>query len=594
MGKKTKLPREFWAVNASNLFERGAYYGMLAVFSYHLVYNVGIESWMVGILTGISMGLINFLPLISTALASKYGFKKILLFSYITLGVGYITLGFGYTFALIFLAVIIMGFGSGFEKALIAASISHSSNEKNRTYAFNIYYWIINFGAFFIPLSITFLFAPENYGGVFFLMALFILCSFLIILLSYKNPVKPNPSLPALDAVKNLKVIFKDPKFAYVLIIFAGCWFMLYTRKPFTPLFMTDFRILPAWFIPILAALNPGTIITLGQVWAYIIKDKNIDPLKLLIAGVLIIAAGFFIVGITLNPAIFIAGIIIVSFGEMVSYPAFLSYVSKIPPKNKRSIYMGYSFIPLAIAGVTAPIVGGFLYYIIAENMAMGRLFWAIVASIGLVSASAFLHYDRHYNKKKKRLSRVTANIPVLLIPVILIIGFSFGPYPIYRGILAQEDIQDNIIDEENWTYLNKAYSFDGQLGEAESISYDVSYEDYFINKVSLKLSWSDEDDMRRLRRFENMGDTFSAEIIIDGKVVESDSFTNVHGEPGIINLKYDGASFTDDASCNANVEIELVKCDDYYPVFGANLITIEDSSNTFDLEIVVTYAIPN
>ena len=63
MGKKTrkKLPREFWAVNASNLFERGAYYGMLAVFSYHLIYNVGLESWMVGILTGISMGMINFL-----------------------------------------------------------------------------------------------------------------------------------------------------------------------------------------------------------------------------------------------------------------------------------------------------------------------------------------------------------------------------------------------------------------------------------------------------------------------------------------------------------------------------------------------------
>jgi dipeptide/tripeptide permease len=50
MVNKTVLPREFWAVNASNLFERGAYYGMLAVFSYHLVYNVGIESWMVGIL----------------------------------------------------------------------------------------------------------------------------------------------------------------------------------------------------------------------------------------------------------------------------------------------------------------------------------------------------------------------------------------------------------------------------------------------------------------------------------------------------------------------------------------------------------------
>jgi dipeptide/tripeptide permease len=592
MGKKLKLPREFWAVNVSNLFERGAYYGMLAIFSYHLVYNVGIESWMVGILTGISMGLINFLPLISTALASKYGFKKILLFSYITLVFGYIILGFGYSLVLIFLAIIIMGLGSGFEKALIAASISHSSDEKNRDYAFNIYYWVINFGAFFIPLSITFLFLPENYGSVFFLMALFVICSFLIIFLSYKNPVEPNPSIPIFEAVKNLKVIFKDPKFFYVLIIFAGCWFMLYTRKPFTPIFMTDFRILPAWFIPILAALNPGTIITLGQVWAYIIKDRNINSLKMLIAGVFIISAGFLIVGISLNPVLFIAGIIILSFGELVSYPAFLSYVSKIPPKGKRSIYMGYSFLPLAIAGITAPIVGGFLYYYIAENMAMGRLFWAIVASIGFLSASAFIHYDRHYNKKKRKLkSKISANIPILVIPGILIIAFSLGPDPIYRGILSEEDLPDDVLDEKGWAYLNKTYFFDGQLDESESISYDISFKKMFIDQITLSLSWSDEKDIRRLRKFENRGDTFSAKIIIDNKIVDINRFTNIHNKPGIINSKYKN-NFTDENIFNAKVEIELEKCKDYYPVFGFDLISIEDSSNTYELEIVVKYKV--
>jgi len=610
MGKKTrkKLPREFWAVNASNLFERGAYYGMLAVFSYHLIYNVGIESWMVGILTGISMGMINFLPLISTALASKYGFKKLLLFSYTTLAIGYIVLGFGYSLALIFLAVIIMSTGSGFEKALIAASISHSSDEKNRDYAFNIYYWVINIGAFFIPLSLTFLFVPAEYGSVFFLMALFIICSFLIIFLSYKNPIEPDPSIPVLKAVKNLKFLFKDPKFAYVLIIFSGCWFMLYMRKPFMPIFMIDFRILPNWFIFVLAALNPGTIITLGQVWAYIIKDRNIDSLKMLIAGVLIVSLGFLIAGFSMNPILLIAGIIILSFGELVSYPAFLSYVSKIPPKEKRSIYMGFSFIPLAIAGSTAPIIGGFLYFYIAENMAMGRLFWAIVASIGLVSASAFLHYDRHYNKKKKRkskgffkevyripiISKFSANIPILLIPVILIIGFSIGPDPIYRGPLAQEDIQDDIIDGISWTYLNETYSFDEKLNEAESISYDLSSDVSFIDQIALTLSWSDENDIRRLRRFENMGDTFSAKIIIDDKVVERYRCTNIHGESGIINLRYESDSFTDELGCNAYVEIELVKCGDYYPIFGANIISIKDSSNTFNLEIVVTYMVSN
>jgi MFS family permease len=595
MRKKTKLPREFWSVNASNLFERGAYYGMLAVFSYHLVYNVGIESWLVGILTGISMGLINFLPLISTALASKYGFKKLLLCSYVTLAAGYITLGFGYSISLIFLAVIIMSTGSGFEKALIAASISHSSDEKNRVYAFNIYYWVINFGAFFIPLSLMFLFVPANYGSVFFLMAIFILCSFLIILLSYKNPIEPDPSIPTLKAVKGLKVIFKDPQFVYVLLIFAGCWFMLYTRKPFMPLFMTDFKILPAWFIPILAALNPGTIITLGQVWAYIIKDRNIDSLKLLIAGVIIVTLGFLIAGFSMTPALFVAGIIILSFGELVSYPAFLSYVSKIPSKDKRSIYMGYSFIPLAIAGVTAPIVGGFLYYYIAESMAMGRLFWAVVASIGLASASAFLHYDRRYNKKKKRISRITANLPLLFIPVILLLGFSFGSDPIYRGVLAQEDIQDDIIiNETTWTYLNKTYSFDGQLDETESISYDLSSDEFLIDKISLTLRWSDEKDIRRIRKFENMGDTFSAKIIIDDKIVENHSSTNTHGKSGTINLRYVSDSPNDQLSCNAHVEIELVKCRDYYPVFGAKLISIKDSSNMYNIEIIVTYLVSN
>ena len=591
MGKKTKLPREFWAVNASNLFERGAYYGMLAVFSYHLVYNVGIESWMVGILTGISMGLINFIPLISTALASKYGFKKILLLSYTTLAIGYITLGLGYSIILIFLAVIIMGLGSGFEKALIAASISHSSDEENRNYAFNVYYWVINFGAFFIPLSITFLFVPETYGSVFFLMALFIVCSFLIILLSYKNPVEPDPSIPPLKAVKNLKVIFKDPKFALVLLIFSGCWFMLYTRKPFTPLFMTDFRILPNWFIPILAALNPGTIITLGQVWAYIIKGKKIDSLKMLIAGVLIISAGFFIVGITLNPAVFIAGIIILSFGELVSYPAFLSYVSKIPPKEKRSIYMGYSFLPLAIAGVTAPIAGGFLYYYIAEEMAMGRLFWAIVASIGLVSATAFIYYDLHYNKKKRKIkSKLKANIPILFIPVILIIAFSLGPDQIYRGTLSDEDLKDQSVDEKTWTYLNETYFYDEQLNEAESISHDISSEKMLIDSIDLNLSWSDEEDIRRFRKFENKGDTFLAKIIVDGKVVDRDSFKNVHSKKGFINLKYDCNDLSFEQDSNAKVEIKLVECGDFYPVFGFDLISIEDSSNTYELEIIVTY----
>ena len=610
--KKSKLPIEFWAVNASNLFERGAYYGMLAVFSYHLIYNVGLESWTVGILTGVSMGMINFLPLISTALASKYGFKKLLLFSYLTLAVGYVVLGFGYSLALISLAVVIMGTGSGFEKALIAASISHSSNKKNRDYAFNVYYWVINFGAFLIPLSLTFLFVPETYGGVFFLMALFIVCSFLIILLAYKNPVKPDPSIPAFKAVKNLKVIFEDRKFVLVLLIFSGCWFMLYTRKPFMPVFMTDFNILPKFFIPIIAALNPGTIITLGQVWAYFIKDRNIDSLKLLIVGIIVISLGFIIAGFSMNPVLFLAGLIILSFGELISYPAFLSYVSKIPPEEKRSIYMGYSFLPLAIAGVTAPIAGGFLYYHLAEGLGMGRLFWGIVASIGLVSASAFLHYDKHYNSKKKRKSagnglfnvfrnhhinsKIISNIPLFFIPIVLIVGLSFGADPIYRGVLAEEDELINGEDpkEKIWEMSREHFSFVGDLKQGNKVSWDLlPPKKGFIDTVDLELKWEDEPDIRRIRLFENTEDTFSLRLLINDSEILQSSEAEINDDVSRIQLSYNKNMSNSIPQGKGVVEVTLVDCGDYYPKFGIGLMSIEDSSNLYDIQIDVTYIRP-
>jgi proton-dependent oligopeptide transporter, POT family len=597
--KQKKLPREFWSVNFSNLFERGAYYGMAAIAAYHFNTNVGIPSWIVGIFLTISMVMINFLPLISTALASKYGFKKILLASYATLVIGYIFLGLGHTIVLVGLAYVVMGLGSGFEKALIAASISHSSDEENRVFAFNVYYWVINTGAFIVPLSLTFLFAPEHYGGVFFLMSLFVACSFLIILLSYKNPIQPDPSVPALRAVKGLKVIFQDTKFALVLIMFSGCWFMLYTRMALIPMYVPHFGILAAVWIPVLAALNPLAIIIISPIWSGIIKNRKIESLKLLISGIIFVSLGFLIIGFSLNPILLVTGIIVLSFGELVSYPAFLTYVSKIPPKEKRSIYMGYSFLPLAIAGATGPMIGGFLYYHFAEGMRMGALVWSIVACIGLVSASAFMHYDRIYNQKKKVrakgrgffkamkrspfISKVIASIPIFVIPFILITASNI----FYEEV---EPIYEIIDDVEDWIVETKIFSLSGKLDEGEKTSWDISTpEDTYLHSVEVKLIWEDEPDFRRIRRFRNTGDTFASRIILDDTVVEQGYETNEHGEIGKISLLYTVEEMlTDDFS--GRVEIELIKCGDFYPVFGLGLISIEDSSNAYELELVVSY----
>lgn len=598
--KQKKLPREFWSVNFSNLFERGAYYGMAAVAAYHFNTNVGIPSWIVGIYLAISMVMINFLPLISTALASKYGFKKILLASYTTLFIGYLFLGLGHTIILVGLAYVVMGFGSGFEKALIAASISHSSDEKNRVFAFNVYYWVINIGAFIVPLSITFLFAPVNFGNVFFLMSLFIACSFIIILLSYKNPIEPDPSIPALKAVKRLKVIFKDTKFAIVLLLFAGCWFMLYTRMALFPMYIPHFGILRAVWIGAIASLNPLTIIIVSPIWSGIIKKRNIEPLKLLVAGIICVSLGFLILGFTLNPIIFISGIILLSFGELVSYPSFLTYVSKIPPKEKRSIYMGYSFLPLAIAGATGPAIAGALYYHFAEGMNMGAIVWSIIASVGLVSASGFLHYDRIFNHKKKKktksktylktikdsslVSKITATIPILFIPFILIIAST---------IVYEPDIKEEKEEPETeWVRQVKNYTYSGALEEGATFSKDISLLDNAnVSKIYLNLTWYDEPDIRRIRRFEKSSDNFEAKILINGGVVKEKSKENPQNEDGKINLKCDAFDL-DKKISEIAFEIKLINSGDFYPRIGPGWFPIEDTESSYKLDFVIIYEI--
>jgi hypothetical protein len=181
------------------------------------------------------------------------------------------------------------------------------------------------------------------------------------------------------------------------------------------------------------------------------------------------------------------------------------------------------------------------------------------------------------------------------MIPVILILGFSFGPDTFYRGALSEEGVADNIIDENILVSLNKSFSFNGELDETESVSFDISPSNLsYIDQIALKLSWTDESDIKRFRRFENTGDTFSAKIIIDNKVVDKYRITNMPDQSGKINLRYDAAGFTNIIGCNVNVEIELVNCGDFYPVFGLGLISIEDSSNVFNLEIVVIYMVSN
>jgi dipeptide/tripeptide permease len=151
----TKFNSQFWLVVMFEFFERGAYYGMMSFLSQYFVDTLQFPKEGVGVIKGVIQPLLYFLPIISGAVADRFGYRKMLMVAFALLGGGYFLTSQMTTYSAVFAALMIMGFGAGTFKPLISGTIARLTDESNSTQAFGIYYWSINLGAFLFPLVLV-------------------------------------------------------------------------------------------------------------------------------------------------------------------------------------------------------------------------------------------------------------------------------------------------------------------------------------------------------------------------------------------------------------------------------------------------------
>ena len=77
------FPLNYWVVIMMEFFERGSYYGVMSVLSVYLALSVkegglGFSKESIGVIKSTITPLLYFLPILSGALAARFGYKKIL------------------------------------------------------------------------------------------------------------------------------------------------------------------------------------------------------------------------------------------------------------------------------------------------------------------------------------------------------------------------------------------------------------------------------------------------------------------------------------------------------------------------------------
>lgn len=417
------FPKNFWVVIIMEFFERGSYYGVMSVLSVYLVMDIaqgglGFSKVSVGVIKSTITPLLYLLPILSGAIADRFGYKITLTFAFIVMSIGYFLTSLVTSYELVFASLLFMVIGAGFFKPIISGTIARVTDESNSTLGFGIYYWSINLGAFLFPLIVVPLLKNISYSLIFIMAAIGTGWLLFLNLFFYKEPERPVDTKTILEVLKNAVLVLKDFRFVIMIVIYSGFWILYFQMFDTVLWYLTERmdmtsvdRIIntilslfiqnPNWKFDAehVTVINALTIIVLQIFVSNIVKNKKALPT--MIAGIAMGTIGMAILAISTSPWIFIGGIIIFSIGEMTAHPKFISYVGLIAPESKKALYLGYAFLYGVLGSGIGGILGASLYEIFVKEMNKPAILWLVFSSIGIVTIIGLFLYNKFLSPKR-------------------------------------------------------------------------------------------------------------------------------------------------------------------------------------------------
>jgi MFS family permease len=146
-----------------------------------------------GILQGVVTFFLYLFPVASGALADRYGFKKMLLWSFLVLAPAYFLLGQFKSFYSFFLAFMLVALGAGMFKPVIIGTVTKTTNDKTSSMGFGIFYMMVNIGGFVGPI-IAGIVRAWDWNYVFIASAGWIVINIILVSLFYREPTAESHS----------------------------------------------------------------------------------------------------------------------------------------------------------------------------------------------------------------------------------------------------------------------------------------------------------------------------------------------------------------------------------------------------------------
>jgi dipeptide/tripeptide permease len=376
-----RFPRAFWSANASELFERSAFYGTFIVLRKFLLDVVGLGDVSAGYVGAIFSASIYLFPFFTGAAADRLGFRRALLLALCLLTAGYALLGASHALAPVLLALLLIVLGGAFVKPVISGTASKSSNEASRARAFSIFYMMVNIGSFTgksiaapVRLGLGVSRVPYFSAGAAFL-------ALLVVALLYRPP-ESEAGRPrgARETLAGMVAAMGNLRFTALILITAGFWAIqgqLYASMPDYVMRMAGEGYKPEWYAnvnPLVVVLGVVAVTQLVRRWApetSIAVAMTLIPLSSLTMS----AAPLFtgparILGAAVHPItlLMVVGIAIQGLAECFLSPKYLEFASRQAPPGREGLYLGYAHLNTFFAWLFGFIFGGYMLRMFCPN----------------------------------------------------------------------------------------------------------------------------------------------------------------------------------------------------------------------------------
>jgi dipeptide/tripeptide permease len=345
-----------------------------------------------GTIMGTGSMLLYFLPILTGAIADKIGYKKVLLLSFLIYASGFYMIQHFNSFEMVFISFIWICVGGAFFKPIISATISKTTTEETASIGFGIFYMMVNIGGFIGPF-VAGIVLGRGWNLVFTLSIVAIAINLLVTLLFFKEPTREKTSTSLIESItqpfKNIFYTIINWRYTMFLVIMSIFW------AAFNQLYYTFPNFVDDWVntatiyngihsvFPGLANLigtPDGTIsaVTISSMDSFYIIAFQIvvsafvmrfKPLNAMMGGIFVLSIGLFLMYGFQGGWMILFGMLIFSLGEMSSSPKFTEYVGNIAPADKKALYMGSSFLAIALGHQIAGYLSGAPYEKVADKL---------------------------------------------------------------------------------------------------------------------------------------------------------------------------------------------------------------------------------